>query len=73
MAAAIPIFGGEKAIQTLDTKVGDYYKTAVQALTKRYSVDFAATYQETTSDIALMDQYPARRMVLHEGRLHIYE
>jgi cell division transport system ATP-binding protein len=26
-----------------------------------------------THDIALMDQYPARRMVLHEGRLHIYE
>ena len=45
----------QKAIQTLDTKVGDYYKTAVQALTKRYSVDFAATYQETTSDTALMD------------------
>ena len=26
-----------------------------------------------THDIALMDQYPAHRMVLHEGRLHIYE
>ena len=26
-----------------------------------------------THDIALMDQYPAKRMVLHEGRLHIYE
>ena len=26
-----------------------------------------------THDIALMDQYPASRMVLHEGRLHIYE
>jgi len=26
-----------------------------------------------THDIALMDQYEARRMVLHEGRLHIYE
>jgi cell division transport system ATP-binding protein len=26
-----------------------------------------------THDIALMDQYPARRMVLHEGRLHVYE
>jgi cell division transport system ATP-binding protein len=26
-----------------------------------------------THDIALMDQYPAGRMVLHEGRLHIYD
>ncbi len=26
-----------------------------------------------THDIALMDEYDARRMVLHEGRLHVYE
>jgi len=26
-----------------------------------------------THDIALMDQYEARRLVLHQGRLHIYE
>jgi len=26
-----------------------------------------------THDITLMDQYDARRMVLHQGRLHIYE
>lgn len=26
-----------------------------------------------THDIGLMDQYDARRLVLHEGRLHIYE
>lgn len=26
-----------------------------------------------THDIALMDQYPASRMVLHEGRLHVYD
>lgn len=45
----------QKAIQTLDTKVGDYYKVAVQALTKRYSIDFAATYQTTTTDTALID------------------
>ena len=45
----------QKAIQALDRKVGDYYKTAVQALTKRYSIDFAATYQETTTDTALID------------------
>ena len=45
----------QKAIQTLDTKVGDYYKIAVQALTKRYSVEFAMTYQKTTSDTALID------------------
>jgi len=26
-----------------------------------------------THDIALMDEYDARRLVIHEGRLHIYE
>src|SRR4029079_11668460 len=26
-----------------------------------------------THDIALMDEYDARRLVLHEGRLHIYD
>jgi cell division transport system ATP-binding protein len=26
-----------------------------------------------THDIALMDQYDARRLVLHDGRLHIYD
>ncbi|MEZ5765408.1 MAG: cell division ATP-binding protein FtsE [Xanthobacteraceae bacterium] len=26
-----------------------------------------------THDITLMDQYSAKRMILHEGRLHIYE
>ena len=26
-----------------------------------------------THDITLMDQYDARRMVLHQGRLHMYE
>ena len=26
-----------------------------------------------THDITLMDQYEARRMVLHQGRLHVYE
>jgi len=26
-----------------------------------------------THDINLMDQYEARRLVLHQGRLHIYE
>jgi cell division transport system ATP-binding protein len=26
-----------------------------------------------THDIALMDQFDARRLVLHEGRLHVYD
>ena len=26
-----------------------------------------------THDIGLMDQYDARRLVLHEGRMHVYE
>ena len=45
----------QNAIRTLDTKVGDYYKTGIQALTKRYSLQFAATYQKATTDTALLD------------------
>jgi cell division transport system ATP-binding protein len=26
-----------------------------------------------THDIALMDQYDARRLVLHDGRIHVYD
>ena len=26
-----------------------------------------------THDVALMDQFEGRRLVLHEGRLHVYE
>jgi cell division transport system ATP-binding protein len=26
-----------------------------------------------THDIALMDRYDAARLVLHEGRLHVYQ
>ena len=31
------------------------------------------TVMIATHDIALMDQYDARRLVLHEGRLHVYD
>ncbi|HLJ46707.1 MAG TPA: hypothetical protein VKU01_11900 [Bryobacteraceae bacterium] len=47
----------QKAITTLDQKIAGYYKTAVQALTKKYNFDFAAAYQQTTSDTALIDVY----------------
>jgi len=45
----------QKAITTLDAKAADYYKTGVQALTKKYNLEFAATYQSTTADTALLD------------------
>lgn len=45
----------QTAIHTLDTKIGEYYKTGIEALTKRYSLEFAATYQKTTTDTALID------------------
>jgi len=45
----------QKAITTLDTKIAGYYKTGIQALTKHYSATFAATYQSTTTDTALID------------------
>jgi hypothetical protein len=45
----------QKAITTLDSKVSGYYKTGVEALTKRYSINFAATYQSTTTGNTLID------------------
>ena len=44
-----------KFLNMVDGKVSQYYATAVQALTKRYSIEFAATYAATTSDTALLD------------------
>ena len=34
---------------------------------------FGTSVVIATQDIALMDEYDARRLVLHEGRLHVYE
>jgi hypothetical protein len=45
----------QKAVHTLDTKVGDYYKTGVEALKKRYTLELATTYHKTTSGTALID------------------
>jgi len=45
----------QKAITTLNQNIASYYKTGVEALTKHYSATFAATYQSTTSDTALID------------------
>ncbi|HEY3707476.1 MAG TPA: hypothetical protein VGL22_20610 [Terracidiphilus sp.] len=45
----------QKAIRSLDTKVAGYYKTAVQAMIKKYNFEFAATYQRTATDTALID------------------
>ena len=45
----------QKAITTLDSKAAQYYKAGVEALTKKYSLEFATTYQSTTSDTALID------------------
>ena len=43
------------AIAELDKKARDLYAKSIQAATKRYSANFAATYQRTTSDSALLD------------------
>jgi hypothetical protein len=45
----------QKGIRTIDTKVTDYYKAGVEALTRRYAADFAATYQTAAADTALLD------------------
>jgi hypothetical protein len=45
----------QTAITTLNTKIAGYYAKAVTAMTNKYSVTFAATYQSTTTDTALLD------------------
>lgn len=43
------------AINTVMLKAADIYDKALQAITNRYSIDFAATYQRNTSSTALLD------------------
>ena len=45
----------QKAIFAVDRKVKDVYETGIEALTKRYAAEFAATYQRTRTDTALLD------------------
>jgi hypothetical protein len=45
----------QKAIHLLDAKVASYYKAGIDALTRKYSVEFAAKYQQATVDTALLD------------------
>ncbi len=45
----------QKAIFAVDQKARDIYAQGLKALKTRYSVDFAATYQRTTTDTALLD------------------
>jgi hypothetical protein len=45
----------QRAIRTLDSKAAGYYQAGVEALTKKYTAEFAATYQSTTTETALID------------------
>jgi hypothetical protein len=45
----------QQAVLAVDRKVKDVYATGIEALTKRYAAEFAATYQRTPSDQALLD------------------
>lgn len=45
----------QKAVFAVDRKVKDVYETGIEALTKRYAAEFAATYQRTDADTALLD------------------
>jgi hypothetical protein len=45
----------QKAVFAVDRKVKDVYETGIEALTKRYAAEFAATYQRTTAGTALLD------------------
>jgi hypothetical protein len=45
----------QTAITSLNTKIAGYYAKAVAAMTNKYSVTFASTYQSTTTDTALLD------------------
>ena len=45
----------QAAIASLDRNVRDFYAKGYKALTNRYSIDFAATYQKNTEKTALLD------------------
>ncbi len=45
----------QQAVFAVDRKVKDVYETGIEALNKRYAAEFAATYQRTTADTALLD------------------
>jgi hypothetical protein len=45
----------QAAINTVITKAPDIYQKALKAATKQYSASFAATYNSTTTDTALLD------------------
>ena len=44
-----------QAVFAVDRKVREIYETGIKALNKRYTADFAATYQRTTTATALLD------------------
>jgi hypothetical protein len=69
----------QKALFAVDAKVRGIYDSGIKALTKRYSREVAATYQETSTDTALLDvsfdlSVPAAlalfRTVVHDGDLN---
>ena len=45
----------QTAITTLNTKIAGYYTKAVTAMTNKYSITFADTFQSATTDTALID------------------
>ena len=58
------------------TKTDDIDLTEAGALGDRLFVELNKSGTAViiaTHDIALMDEYDARRLVLHEGRLHVYD
>jgi cell division transport system ATP-binding protein len=69
MDALPPILsGGEKQRAGVDPTLGRRLLRLFIELNKSGTAVVIATH-----DITLMDQYEARRLVLHQGRLHIYE
>ncbi|HSL20610.1 MAG TPA: hypothetical protein VK886_03680 [Vicinamibacterales bacterium] len=45
----------QEAISAIDAKVRSIYENGVKALSARYAAEFAAVYQETRTDTALLD------------------
>jgi len=83
-ALTVPVFAEEPSVKSMAPSV---VKTVPEAgtdnvdpaLGRRLLRLFVELNKSGTSviiathDIALMDQFDARRLVLHEGRLHVYE
>ena len=69
LANAPGVIFADEPTANLDSHTADTILDLMQRLNRERGVAFVIA----THDLNLMEQYDARRLVLHQGRLHIYE